>query len=220
MADSLVGYSRVVSGQLDEMVAACSPAADGAPLGRDESALVSKVGKGSYKIELPKGGKTGPRNGLAHLEGLSTGEHRVLTAAAQHTFQGGVTREQLTVLCGYKRSSRDTFIQRLRAANLLKIAGDRLLPTDLGLAMLGDSFVELPTGQALLDYWRQNLSEGERRVLDGAVKAYPDWVPRQEIDDATEYKRSSRDTFIQRLRSRQLVETRTSEIRASDMLFD
>lgn len=62
MADSLVGYARVVNGQLDEMVAACSLAADGEPLGRDESALVSKVGKGSYKIELPKGGRRRPRN--------------------------------------------------------------------------------------------------------------------------------------------------------------
>jgi hypothetical protein len=84
---------------------------------------------------------------------------------------------------------------------------------------LGSDFEELPTGQALLDYWRKKLPEGERRVLDCAVRAYPNWLPRGAIEELG-YKRSSRDTFIQRLRSRQLVETRTSEIRTSDMLFD
>ena len=87
-------------------------------------------------------------------------------------------------------------------------------------SVLGDDFEELPTGHALLEYWRQKLPEGERRVLDSAVERHPDGVARSEIDEACGYKRSSRDTFIQRLRARQLVETSGGEIRASDMLFD
>ena len=43
------------------------------------------------------------------------GEIKILTAVAQHP--GGVTREQLSVLTGYKRSSRDTYLLRLKAAD-------------------------------------------------------------------------------------------------------
>ena len=154
------------------------------------------------------------------MQTLATGEHRVLVAAAQHASQGGVTREQLTVLCGYKRSSRDTFIQRLRAAELLKVEGDKVAPTERGMEYLGSDFEALPSGKALLEYWRQRLSEGERRVLDAAVSVYPDGVSRDQLDAETGYKRSSRDTFIQRLRSRQLCTTTGGEVRASDMLFD
>ncbi len=190
--------------------------------------LASRLGKGSYKITLPKEvGKSvstshrSEKSGLNdQLEGLPTGEYKVLVAAAQHASQGGVTRKQLTILCGYKRSSRDTFIQRLRAAELLRQDGDRLLPTDRGTRQLGDDYQDLPTGKALLDYWNQKLPEGEKRVLECAVDAYPDGVSRDKIDAVTGYKRSSRDTFIQRLRARQLVTTSNDSVRASDMLFD
>ena len=47
-------------------------------------------------------------NGSA--EPLPKGERACLIAMAQHP--DGVTREQLTVLTGYKRSSRDAYIQR------------------------------------------------------------------------------------------------------------
>jgi hypothetical protein len=48
---------------------------------------------------------------------LGKGPRIVLTAIAQHT--AGVSREQLTVLTGYKRSSRDTYLQLLRQRALI-----------------------------------------------------------------------------------------------------
>lgn len=66
---------------------------------------------------------------------LGAGERRILIAIAQH--KDGVTREQLTVLTGYKRSSRDTYLQRLRAAELVEIAGDGIMATAAGIACLG-----------------------------------------------------------------------------------
>ena len=45
-------------------------------------------------------------------------------------------------------------------------------------------------------------------------------MPRDEISDATGYKRSSRDTYLQRLSSRRLVESvGRSGVKASDALF-
>ncbi len=57
---------------------------------------------------------------------LPKGERAVLIAAAQHP--NGVTRQQLTVLTGYKRSSRDAYIQRLRERGYID-AGERIQAT-------------------------------------------------------------------------------------------
>jgi len=43
-------------------------------------------------------------------------------------------------------------------------------------------------------------------VLEALLEHFPDAVGRETIDEATGYKRSSRDTYLQRLRARQLVE--------------
>jgi len=149
---------------------------------------------------------------------LSTGAQRVLIALAQHP--EGLEREQLTVLTGYKRSSRDTFLQQLRSAGLARQAGTKLVATDEGVDRLGDSFVPLPTGEKLREYWRERISRGECAVLDIAVAAHPDEVSKDYISEATPYKRSSRDTFLQKLRARGLVTTSSNMVRASDALFD
>lgn len=158
------------------------------------------------------GGGAGSGHGLA----LPKGERIVLTAIAQHA--GGVTREQLTILTGYKRSSRDTYIQRLREKGLIDVR-DRVLATGDGVAALGDDFEPLPTGEELRTYWLGRLPAGEKAVLEILIAAHPNGVSRDEISERTEYRRSSRDTYIQRLRARELVVASTW-IYAADALFD
>lgn len=150
---------------------------------------------------------------------IGRGERTILIAVAQ--YPEGATRDQLSVLTGYKRSSRDTYLQRLSSAGYVEaVAGGWVRPTDAGIAALGSDYEPLPQGEALQDYWRAKLPEGERRVLDVLVAAYPDAVPREQIDEQTGYKRSSRDTYLQRLRSRRLVENVGSgQVRASEDLF-
>jgi hypothetical protein len=78
----------------------------------------------------------------------------------------------------------------------------------------------LPTGDALRDYWINRLPEGERRILEVLVANYPNAVARDQLDEHTGYKRSSRDTYLQRLGSRRLVEAvGRGEVRASERLF-
>jgi hypothetical protein len=148
---------------------------------------------------------------------LPPGERATLTAAAQFE---GITRSELTVLTGYKRSSRDAYIQRLREKGYLEVAGDGVAPTAEGLAALGD-FEPLPTGSALLAWWRERLPEGERRCLDVLAAAFPDAIPRTAIDEATGYQRSSRDAYLQRMKSKRLVEDAgRGMVRSSSALFD
>ena len=112
-------------------------------------------------------------------------------------------------------------IERLRERGMIQPGGAEFVATEAGVGALGAGFSPLPTGAALREHWMGRLPEGERRVLEHLVSAYPDPVERSELDDATGYKRSSRDTYLQRLASRRLVVTEPgSRLRASGMLFD
>jgi uncharacterized protein len=132
---------------------------------------------------------------------LGKGELAILSAVVQH---GGAERRQLTVLTGYKRSSRDTYIQRLGAAGLVTTSGQKVFATESGLAAVDGLIERLPEGRALLDHWLARLPEGERAVLSAIAEAGE--IDRDAISDATGYKRSSRDTYLQRLSARQLIE--------------
>ncbi|HWO88151.1 MAG TPA: hypothetical protein VNL98_03255 [Gemmatimonadales bacterium] len=158
------------------------------------------------------------REGAVDSLEVGRGEQAVLTAIAQ--YPDGVTREQLTVLTGYKRSSRDTYVQRLQQKSLVETRGGRIVATDQGLRVLGPNFEPLPTGSALLKYWLRRLPEGERKVLEVVASHWPAAVDREVISEATGYKRSSRDTYIQRLSARELVVSERGTVKASDLLFD
>jgi hypothetical protein len=149
--------------------------------------------------------------------GLPIGEARILTAIAQHV--EGVTREQLSILTGYKRSTRDRYVQFLGQKGLV-VAGDRITATAAGVAALGSEFEPLPTGDALRGYWLQRLPEGERKILAVLVKLFPRAVERGAIDEATGYRRSTRDRYIQYLQARKLVVSESrGAVRAAAELF-
>ncbi len=148
---------------------------------------------------------------------LPKGERIVLSAIA--SYPDGVERDQLSVLTGYKRSSRDAYISRASARGHIEIQGDRIVATEDGLQALGPDFEPLPTGDALLEFWMNKLPEGERKVLEVVVQEYPQAVSRGAIDEATGYKRSSRDAYISRLKSRKVITLVGSDIRASETLF-
>ena len=148
---------------------------------------------------------------------IGKGERKILTACAQHT--GGCTRQQLTTLTGYKRSTRDAYIQRLRVAGYVD-DGNRIVATDAGIEWLGDDFAPLPTGAALLAHWMRELPEGERACLEVAASVYPEPTDREAISAATGYKRSTRDAYLHRLGSRQLVrDIGHGQVQASVELF-
>lgn len=161
---------------------------------------------------------TARQPGTGQPVSLPPGERATLTACAQHP--GGCTREQLSILTGYKRSSRDAYVQRLREKGFVESSPERVTATDAGIDALGSTFEPLPTGARLRDYWINRLPEGERAVLQVLINAYPDAVERESIDDATRYKRSSRDAYVQRLKARQLVKVSRDGVAASDVLFD
>lgn len=162
-------------------------------------------------------GAPGPASSkIASKGSVGRGEMQVLTAAAS---TGGVGKRQLTVLLGFRRSTRNTYIQRLSQAGLVVVNGDRVVATREGLDALGD-FEPLPMGAALRDYWMGKLPTGERVILDLLVNVYPGWMERSLLDEPSGFSRSTRNTYIQRLSARELIEIDGQSVRASEMLFD
>lgn len=147
---------------------------------------------------------------------LPIGERAVLTACIQ--LPNGLRREQLTVLTGYKRSSRDAYIARLGGKGLIEARGDKIFPTDAGREALPDAD-PLPTGKALQDYHMDRLPIGEKAILQELIQAYPEAVHRDTLSEKTGYLRSSRDAYISRLAAKELVSMLNGGVMASENLF-
>lgn len=147
---------------------------------------------------------------------LPKGERAILSACIQHS---GCGRDQLTVLTGYKRSTRDAYIQRLQERGYICV-GSTIVPNESGIAALPD--VEpLPTGERLREFWMDRLPLGERAILEILIHKYPKAVERDTLTDRTGYKRSTRDAYLQRLQSRRLVEILgRGDVSASSILFE
>lgn len=160
-----------------------------------------------------------PDGSTEQFSPLPKGELACLTAAAQHP--NGVTRQQMTVLTGYKRSTRDAYILRLQQRGYLTgTDSGRIMANRDGIAALGDDFEPLPTGAALREHVLRTLPEGEAKVLQAVILAWPNGVDREWIGDTTGFKRSTRDAYLQRLSARELVDTSGQCPIASSTLFD
>ncbi|MEN3369977.1 MAG: hypothetical protein V7609_2120 [Verrucomicrobiota bacterium] len=149
---------------------------------------------------------------------LGTGERRCAIAIAQHQ-PNGCAREQLTTLTGFKRSTRNTYLQRLLSASLVMQSGERFIITQEGLDWIGADYEPLPTGTALQNYWLNKLPDGEGKILR-VVLNEPAGISRDEISEHTNFKRSTRNTYIQRLAARELVKVSGETVHPSESLFD
>lgn len=147
---------------------------------------------------------------------LPPGERKILIACAQFE---NVPKEDLTVLTGYKRSTRDAYIQRLRERGYVDDSGGAVVPTDHGITALGN-WEPLPTGDALCQHWMAKLPDGERKILEALVECYPDFMERERLEEITGFKRSTRDAYLQRMKPKRIVEFRSGAVRAAEILFD
>jgi hypothetical protein len=149
---------------------------------------------------------------------LPIGEVAVLRALIQ--FPDGLRREQLTVLTGYKRSTRDAYIQRLKEKGFVDINLVYVFATDAGRGAIPDA-EPLPTGEALQQWWLPRLPVGERAIMEQLIALYPDAGQRDDLTERTGYQRSTRDAYLQRLGAKQLVvDLGRGSVKASDTLFE
>lgn len=148
---------------------------------------------------------------------LPHGEGKILSACIQ--FPTGVTRQQLTVLTTFKRSTRDAYIARLRERGLVLVNGDTVEASELGIAAMPEA-QPLPTGLALQEHWLNILPAGEAVILRFILNAYPKPVSRDEISEQTGFKRSTRDAYLSRMAAKLLfTEPQRGMVRASEQLI-
>ncbi|MEM9369099.1 MAG: helicase HerA-like domain-containing protein [Planctomycetota bacterium] len=189
--------------------------------------MLTLNGDASVEVRVPPSG-TARRNAVSKRPtpkrvssvsqlNLPKGEGVILTAIAQF---GECQRSQLTVLTGYKRSSRDAYIQRLKEKGLVESGvGAAVRATQQGVDALGSDFEPLPVGDELRDYWRDRLPAGERAIFE-CLEVEGGAAARDLISEVTGYKRSSRDAYIQRLKAKLLVETDSSGVTLSENLYE
>lgn len=150
---------------------------------------------------------------------LGKGEIAVLTAVAQH--DGGISREHLTAVTGYKKSTRNRYLQYLQAKEYVKDENDRIFLTTSGAEALGPDYIPLPTGADLLDHLLKTLPEGEKKILGVLAQSDPSvGLHREEISNLTGYKKSTRNRYIQHLQARELVSSSGDFIIPSAKLFE
>ncbi len=151
---------------------------------------------------------------------LPEGERKILTAIAQH--DEGVDREQISILTGYKRSTRDRYLQLLGQKNAIEIHGDTITASNTGMQLLGASFEPLPKGSELIEYWKNRLTGGEKAIFCLLVDNVdnPDGLSRDFISETTDYKRSTRDRYIQLLAVRKLVTPSNGAVKLNKKLLE
>src|SRR5216683_4904690 len=151
---------------------------------------------------------------------LASGERRILTALAQ--YPEGRSKVQVAVLTGYAATGGgfNNYLGALRSRGLIKGDGDSLRITETGIHELG-SWEPLPTGSALVDYWRGRLGKAERLILEMLTQVYPDPLSKEEVAVKAGYEANGGgfNNALGRLRTLELVQGR-GELRASDYLFD
>ena len=134
---------------------------------------------------------------------LPIGEQAVLTALIQ--YDKPLTRESLTVMTGYKRSTRDAYIYRLCEKGLVSTTVDgEVVATPDGQVML-PAIKPLPMGKALQDWHLNRLPSGEAVILKILLDVYPGWVTNDELTESTGFKRSTRDAYLYRLSQKLLI---------------
>jgi uncharacterized protein len=149
---------------------------------------------------------------------ISPGMRKIIAAAVQ--FQG-IDLEELSVMTGYKATSRNEYIARtIRAGLVEKLPDRKIYPTAAGTAALGQDYEALPTGHALYKWWIPRLPDGELKILKYLVESKSGAeVDKQELAENTNFKTTSVNEYSARLGRRRLVVRGVGTVKASESLF-
>lgn len=197
-----------------------SPAKPAASKPRANGARVLTVGATPLDVHPLETSHRRARSELGPRSAGARGERIVLTAIAQHSPEG-VDSDLLSLLTGYKKSTRDEYLGRLVRRGLVVRNASRLaVVTNAGLAELGP-FEALPTGDRLRAHYLATLPSGEREILGIVCSYFPHVVHRDRIGERAGYRKSTRDEYIGRLKRRRLVVVHgAGNVCASERLFD
>lgn len=151
---------------------------------------------------------------------LGGGERKVLAVLAQ--YPDGRTKSELAFLAGYsaKASTIGVILSNLRRAGLIEPGNQPVRATAAGLTAAG-GVQDLPTGAALLEHWfsHSRVGEGERKVLQALIDAYPAEMSKDDLCEATGYSpiASTVGVILSKLRKLGLVEKNRRRVEGAFM---
>lgn len=172
------------------------------------------LGKTAAPVQRPA-----PRSGEVDASiGKSGGKYRIMVTLAQH---GRMNEKRLALLAGLssKGGTWSTYLSALRTAGYIEGTGE-LAATDTGLSALG-SYDPAPTGDALIQYWRDRIGGGGRlAIFNALVDAYPDAIDQESLAQSVNLSSAGGtwSTYLSSLRTMELI-TGKKELRAAEELF-
>lgn len=191
-----------------------------APVGTDwapgQVAAAAAIQRHEHRGPTRNGATTSDDGGTYEVP---KGEALILSALIQYKEQGGLKRDELTTICGYKRSTRDEYISRLMKKGYIQTNGTGVMAMPAGEKAM-PNVQPLPTGRDLQAVVLGRLQKGEGEILKVLIEAYPNDVEREELTNITGFKRSTRDEYLSRLKKRRLVDVLAGgNVIAAPMLF-
>jgi hypothetical protein len=159
-------------------------------------------------------------NGDASAEVGAGGKRRILAALAQ--YPDGMNQRKLSILVDIapKGGTWRTYMAELRGKGWVDGGKDHMRITDAGLEALGH-YEPLPTGDELVQYWRNRLGDsGKRAIFNAVVEAYPGSIDVDEVSRITGIARAGGTwrTYMAELRGLGIIEGR-GDLQASADLF-
>lgn len=161
-----------------------------------------------------------PLEPLGNDGSIGGGKRRVMIALAQNP--NGLTKRKLGILSNIRpaASTWRGIMAQLRRDQLIEDDGETFRLTESGTAALGE-YTPLPTGEALIDYWRGQLGGGSRlAIFNAIVESYPDAISAQRISEITgiDIGGSTWRGHMAKLRGLELV-SGSAELVANEDLF-
>lgn len=148
---------------------------------------------------------------------LKPGEIKVLSAVAQ--YPDGLKEEQISVLTGYRRTTRYENLKALKRKEYVTDEGGIIRATQRGIAALGDDYRPLPTGEELIAHWRKNLTGGELRIFEFAIQRQAPFDNGEELQAAVNMKRTSCYEAMKALVARHILTLDNRQYSLSKMLL-
>lgn len=171
---------------------------------------------------IPKATTIRQVNGADFSDSALGKVHRAFLTVLANRQGKTTTRNQLAVFSGYSATSRhvDNTISACRTAGWLAGESSRLTITDAGLSALGP-FDELPTGEALRNYWIRETGAAPGAMLRALCQVYPKSLTRDQVAEVAGYSVTSRhvDNSLSYLRTLELINGSRESLTASEELF-
>ena len=119
-------------------------------------------------------------------DGVSPAERKVLSVLFQHG--PTLSNDQIALFSGYSKtaSTIGVALRKLRDLGYVHRTSPPTI-TDTGKTYIESDVEPLPTGTALLDYWRNRFGPAEQKVLDALCACYPDEGTLASVAEATGY---------------------------------